>query len=88
MLSEGRGQEIGPLLDRNFDLRRSIYHISAGNLAMVKAARATGASAKFTGSGGAVVGLYDGEDMFKKLTRDLAPLGVAVFKPIIEPQKP
>lgn len=41
------------LLNANFDKRREIYQISRDNLAMVAAARSVGASAKFTGSGGA-----------------------------------
>jgi glucuronokinase len=50
---------------------------------MVEAARACGASAKFTGSGGAIVGTYDGEDMFDQLRARLEPLGMAVLKPQI-----
>ena len=34
---------------------------------MVEAARDIGASAKFTGSGGAIVGTYEDEAMFQKL---------------------
>ena len=83
LLIGGRGTEIGPLLNANFDLRRSIYQISKGNLAMVETARATGASAKFTGSGGAIVGTYDGEEMFAALRQSLAPLGVEVIKPVV-----
>lgn len=85
LLVAGRGMEIGPLLDRNFDLRRSLYQISSGNLAMVEAARSVGASAKFTGSGGAIVGVYDGEPMFTSLQEKLGALGVEVIKPRIEP---
>ena len=80
--------EIGPLLNRNFDLRKSVYRISEGNLAMIEAARDAGASAKFTGSGGAIVGVYEGEEMFERLTTNLAPLGVKIFKPTIEPENP
>ena len=83
LLVAGRGTEIGPLLDRNFDLRRSIYQLSEGNLAMVEAARSTGASAKFTGSGGAIVGIYEGDEMFTALKAKLGQQGVEVIKPII-----
>ncbi len=54
-----------------------------GNLNMVKTARRLGATAKFTGSGGAIVGTYDGEEMFQKLVGGLEPLGMSVFKPQI-----
>jgi glucuronokinase len=83
LLVAERGHEIGPLLDRNFDLRQSIYQLSEGNLAMVEAARSVGASAKFTGSGGAIVGLYEGEEMFTALREKLEMQGAQVIKPEI-----
>lgn len=85
LLVEGRGAEMGPLLNENFDLRRRLYKLSQGNIDMVETARDCGASAKFTGSGGAIVGTYDGEAMFQKLQASLAPLNVAVIKPQILP---
>lgn len=86
LLVEGRGAEMGPLLNENFDLRRRLYKLSQGNIDMVEAARDCGASAKFTGSGGAIVGTYEGEAMFQKLQDSLTPLNVAVIKPQILPQ--
>ncbi|MDA3835089.1 MAG: hypothetical protein PF495_17025 [Spirochaetales bacterium] len=80
-LESGRTDEVGPLLNANFDLRRSIYRIHPDNIAMVEAARSVGASAKFTGSGGAIVGTYADEAMFSRLVRVLSPLGIAMFKP-------
>lgn len=85
LLVAGKGGQIGPLLDRNLDLRRETYQLSPGNLFMVEAARAAGASAKFTGSGGAIVGTYDGEEMFSKLKESLELQGCKVFKPQIAP---
>lgn len=72
------------LLDRNFDKRREVCRISTGNLQMVEAARSVGASAKFTGSGGAIVGTYTDEAMFAALAARLEPMGVRVFKPRIQ----
>jgi glucuronokinase len=83
LLLAGRGREIGPLLDANFDLRKKIYRISEGNLRMVEIARSLGASAKFTGSGGAIVGTYRDETMFRALAAALAPEGIEVIKPDI-----
>ena len=83
MLIEGRGREIGPLLNENFDLRRRLYKISQGNIDMVETARDCGASAKFTGSGGAIVGTYEDDAMFEKLKAALEPLSVTVIKPQI-----
>jgi glucuronokinase len=79
-------EKIGELLDRNFDKRREIYRISEGNLRMVEAARSVGASAKFSGSGGAIIGTYKDEDMYQKLGWRLSEIGVKVFKPIIVEQ--
>jgi glucuronokinase len=83
MLLAGRGAEIGPLLNENFDLRRRLYNLSQGNIEMVEAARSCGASAKFTGSGGAIVGHCDGDAMFEKLKAKLEPMGMVVLRPEI-----
>ncbi len=83
MLVAGEGGKIGPLLNENFDLRRRLYKIGAGNIDMVETARSVGASAKFTGSGGAIVGTYEGEAMFQALKEKLEPKGYAVIKPEI-----
>jgi glucuronokinase len=85
MLVAGDGDKIGPLLNENFDLRRRLYKLSAGNIDMVETARSVGASAKFTGSGGAIVGTYEGESMFADLKAELEPKGYAVLKPQILP---
>ena len=85
MLIEGRGREIGSLLNENFDLRRRLYKISQGNVDMVEAARECGASAKFTGSGGAIVGTYENDAMFDRLKTCLEPMGMAVLRPQIQP---
>ena len=83
LLLSGQGSKIGPLLNENFDLRRRLYKIGKGNLEMVEAARSVGASAKFTGSGGAIVGTYEGDDMFRRLEEVMAPAGIAVIRPQI-----
>ncbi|MEQ1748200.1 MAG: GHMP kinase [Prosthecobacter sp.] len=83
MLVDGRGKEIGPLLNENFDLRRRLFKLSKGNIDMVEAARDCGASAKFTGSGGAIVGTYDDDAMFEKLKATFEPMSVIVIKPQI-----
>ncbi|MDZ4405821.1 GHMP kinase [Prosthecobacter sp.] len=85
MLVAGRGREIGPLLNENFDLRRRICKLSQGNVDMIEGARSVGASAKFTGSGGAIVGTYEDDAMFKRLKTVLEPMQVAVLKPQVLP---
>ncbi len=74
---------LGQLIDENFDTRRSIYQLPAWQMAMVETARRCGASAKFAGSGGAIVGLYEDEAMLARLTRELGEIGSRVFKPQI-----
>lgn len=87
LLQKGEGRAIGPLLNASFDRRRQIYKLSAGNLAMVEAARSVGASAKFTGSGGAIVGTYADEAMFQRLERALEKIHVKVFRPDFAPTR-
>jgi len=83
LLLAGRGREIGPLLNRNFDLRASIVEISKRNLRMIETARSAGASAKFAGSGGAIIGTYEDDAMYARLERKLKDIGCVVFKPRI-----
>ncbi|MDD4225252.1 MAG: hypothetical protein PHU98_02610 [Mariniphaga sp.] len=71
------------LINANFDLRRSLIPVAAGNIEMVEAARSVGASAKFTGSGGAIIGTYQNEEMFQKLEKTLAGKNIVVIKPNI-----
>jgi glucuronokinase len=80
-LVDGTPHDISAPLNANFDKRASIYKISPDNITMVETARALGASAKFTGSGGAIVGTYTNQTMFNALKRDLGKLGIKVIKP-------
>jgi glucuronokinase len=75
--------DIAGLIDRNFDIRSSIIAISEGNRKLVEAARLTGASAKFTGSGGAIIGTYKDEAMFEKLVSAMKGINAGVIKPDI-----
>lgn len=83
LLLKGEGDRIGSLLDQNFDRRCEIYQMSEPMLQVIKTARNVGASAKFTGSGGAIVGTYEDEAMFQQLEKALTPLGMGVIKPTI-----
>jgi glucuronokinase len=71
------------VIDANFDLRARIYRISEGNLQMVETARAVGATSKFAGSGGAIVGTYRDEAMYQRLMAAMREIGVAVIQPRI-----
>ncbi len=80
-LLRGNTAALGPLLNENFDMRAKVCEISEGNRCMVETARRTGASAKFTGSGGAIIGTYEDDSMFARLEKALAEIGVSVLKP-------
>ncbi|HOM59796.1 MAG TPA: GHMP kinase, partial [Kiritimatiellia bacterium] len=71
------------LMNANFDKRREICAIGEGNLRLVETARQVGASAKFTGSGGAIIGTYPDERTYTRLTEVFAAQQVCVFKPDI-----
>jgi glucuronokinase len=71
------------LINANFNLRASLIKISRGNTEMVEAARSAGASAKFTGSGGAIIGTYGNEKIFQKLVQTLDEKDIEVIKPNI-----
>lgn len=76
---------LGKLIDTNFDTRRSICQLQSGHIDMIERARRVGATAKFAGSGGAIVGTYHDEAMFSELRQELGQIRCVVFKPIIEP---
>lgn len=79
-LKDGNHGLVSEIMDANFDLRRSILNISKRQLEMVITARQAGVSAKFAGSGGAIVGCYFGEDSFAKLKALLSAIGCTVVK--------
>jgi glucuronokinase len=74
---------LGELIDANFDLRARIYRIDPGNVEMVETARKAGATSNFAGSGGAIVGTYEDDAMFARLTEYMRPLGITVVRPKI-----
>ena len=71
------------LVNANFDLRDRIFNVAPANRNMVMTARKCGASAKFAGSGGAIVGTYEDEAQYARLSSDLAAIGCSVLKPSI-----
>lgn len=74
---------LNSLINKNFDLRRKVMNLNQANLEMVETARNCGASAKFTGSGGAIIGMYKDEAIYSNLTEQLYNIGVEVLKPEI-----
>jgi glucuronokinase len=80
-----RGDTIrfGQCIDENFEQRRSIYKLPARQVEMVEIARRCGASAHFAGSGGAIVGTYRDDAMFRALEAQLSATNCRVLKPIV-----
>ncbi len=83
-LLQGDMDHLHDLMDENFDLRKKIMKINSNNLEMIHTARQCGASAKFAGSGGSIIGIYKDEDMFSLLETELVKLNAKVIKPIVE----
>jgi glucuronokinase len=82
-LLAGNWDVLAEVMNANFDLRRTIMPIAPENLRMVEVARSTGASAKFAGSGGAIVGLYRDGRHYQQLSDALATIRCTVLRPII-----
>lgn len=76
-------ERLARLVDENFDTRRSIYRLPSWQVEMVEAARRTGASAKFAGSGGAIIGTYRGDAQLDEVRRVLSALGSQTLKPLV-----
>ncbi|WP_234733609.1 mevalonate kinase family protein [Tellurirhabdus bombi] len=82
-LLNNRQAEMHDLVNENFDLRCRIYNINESNMEMIETARRIGASASFAGSGGAIVGTYQDDDMLNRLFVELKRLDARVIKPYI-----
>ncbi len=82
-LRAGDRPRLATLIDENFDTRRSIFRLAPWQIEMVEAARRCGASAKFAGSGGAIVGTYEDEAMLERVRAAMATLGSRTILPIV-----
>lgn len=82
-LLAGDQAQLGKLIDANFDLRCTLYQLPHWQTRMVETARACGATGKFAGSGGAIVGTYTDEAMYDRLVDALGQVGSIVIKPQI-----
>ena len=79
-LDSGDGVMFGKLMDQNFDKRKEICQLPRGQVDMIEAARSCGATAKFAGSGGAIVGTYQDADAFLAIQNCLNELGCRVIQ--------
>lgn len=83
LLLEGKKETLGEWMNKNFDLRASLYNLRPSDLALVHQGRKVGASSKFAGSGGAVIGTYQDEAMLQQLKSVYAEIGAEVIVPQI-----
>lgn len=82
-LLAGDHDELARLMNLNFDTRRSIYNLDPKHIRMIELARSLGASAKFAGSGGSIIGSYRDEAMFERLKAAFEAERCAVIRPRI-----
>ena len=79
----GECGKLAGLVNANFDLRDRIFNVAEENRRMVMTARSVGASAKFAGSGGAIVGTCEDGERFAALKSALAAIGCRTIRPKI-----
>ncbi|MFQ6133970.1 MAG: mevalonate kinase [Armatimonadota bacterium] len=87
-LLAGDSERLGELMDANFDLRQRIYGEAAlgeKNLEMIEIARKLGLPCKFTGSGGAVVGICRDPGLFDSLRAAYADQGYICLRALLQP---
>lgn len=77
------GKRLGQLIDANFEVRRSILRLPKGQVEMVERARRAGATASFTGSGGAIIGTCPDDATFRRLQKELESIHCKVIRPQI-----
>ncbi|MBD3267247.1 GHMP kinase [bacterium] len=82
-LRDGKKDKLGELINQNFDLRSSLYHLRETDLQLVNTGRSIGATSKFAGSGGAVIGTYEDESMLLQLKEAYEKIGAQVIVPQI-----
>lgn len=80
---KGDYSSLGELINQNFDLRCKIMNISRSNMEMIETARRCGASAKFAGSGGSIIGIYENDDVLNQLIVEMKKIKARVIKPYI-----
>lgn len=80
-LERGDVERLCELVDRNFELRRSIYALPESDLELVRIGREHGAGAKLCGSGGSVIGVLRDASQRAKLERAYADAGYRVLEP-------
>ncbi|MBJ7520195.1 MAG: hypothetical protein JHC84_10905 [Solirubrobacteraceae bacterium] len=84
-LRDGDIEHFGRLVDRTADIRSGVLDLKPEHWRMIELARACGATANYTGSGGAIVGTHTGDDMFAAVRDALEADGCRVIAPTVSP---
>ncbi len=82
-LENNNAAQLSALLDANFDCRYSFCELNPQHVEMVQTARSCGVSAKYAGSGGAIVGTYESESQFVELQSTMNQISCRVIKPVL-----
>lgn len=82
-LAAGESGALGPLMDASFDLRVGMLELDADHLQMIATARAHGAAANYTGSGGAITGTVPEGNAWPSLRAELEEQGCRVLRPAL-----
>lgn len=83
-LLDGRLGAFAQCVDRSFDTRRRMTRLDPRHEQMIEVARARGASANYTGSGGAIVAICRDPEHRRAVTEALAEAGCGTIWPSIE----
>lgn len=75
--------ELAECINRNFDIRKDMIPISRGNQEMIDIARECDASAKFTGSGGAIIGICEDKTSWEEMKIRFKHKNIEMISPVI-----
>lgn len=70
-------------INENFDIRNALTDLHPKQVELVMTARKSGASSKFCGSGGAIIGMFEDDQMLARLRADLKNHHVNILLPEI-----
>ena len=82
-LQENDHARVAELIDQNFNLRQQLCRLHTEHVRLIELARSAGASAKYCGSGGAIIGTYQDPKMFSLLQEKLKTIDARIVKPKI-----
>ncbi len=87
-LHRGDSTGLGAIMDRDFDLRRSVYELPPEQIRMITIAREQGAHAKFAGSGGAAIGTCEDAEHLQRIGDAYRTAGFVTLPVRVSPPRP